>query len=126
MHKRFRLTAEQIKPLATGLGSCIASDRITVDGLSVGYMYREQSSGGVDSGWRFLGGDETPAYLEDSSTFELYEVNTIANYDTAIIPLLSAPAGSAFARNKLRGMVGRHLADLDGFTEHAHKQPLGT
>jgi hypothetical protein len=28
----------------------------------------------------------------------LYDVNTIANYDPSIIPLLDAPIGSAFGR----------------------------
>ena len=37
---------------------CIATDRITVDGLPVGYMYREKPEEGdpferYDSGWRF-------------------------------------------------------------------------
>jgi len=98
MHKQFRLTADQIKPIAVGLGSCIASDRITVDGLPVGYMYREASDGGVDSGWRFFAGDETQAYTDDPSHFAIYDVNTIANYDATIIPLLSAPEGSAYGR----------------------------
>ncbi len=41
---------------------CIATDRITVDGLPVGYMYREKPEEGnpfegYDSGWRFTAGD---------------------------------------------------------------------
>jgi len=98
MGKQFRLASGQIKPLAVGLGSCIASDRITVDGMPVGYMYREASDGDVDSGWRFFAGDETQAYSDDASHFEIYDVNTIANYDATIIPLLSAPEGSAYGR----------------------------
>ncbi len=100
MPKHFRLTAEQIRPLAIGLGSCIASDRITVDGIPVGYMYHEASDGGSDSGWRFFGGDETQAYSDDASHFAMYDVNTIANYDATIIPFLSAPAGSAYGRDE--------------------------
>ena len=99
MRKHFRLSAEQIKPLAVGLGSCVASDRITVDGLPVGYMYRESPDGSGDSGWRFFGGDESQAYSDDPSHFAIYDVNTIANYDSTIIPLLSEPAGSAYGRD---------------------------
>ena len=40
MQKQFRLSAKEIKLLITGYGSCIDTDRIKVDGLSVGYMYR--------------------------------------------------------------------------------------
>jgi len=101
MRKHFRLSAEQIKPLAVGYGSCLASDRITVDGFRVGYMYRETPDGSGDSGWRFFGGDESQAYSDDPSHFALYDVNTIANYDSAIIPLLSEPVGSAYGRDEL-------------------------
>ena len=61
-------------------------------------MYREASDGGVDSGWRFFAGDETQAYADDPSHFAIYDVNTIANYDSDIILLLDAPIGSAFER----------------------------
>jgi hypothetical protein len=50
------------------------------------------------SGWRFFAGDEDQAYANDASHFALYEVNTIANYDRAIIPFLEASPNSAFAR----------------------------
>jgi hypothetical protein len=39
--KKYALPADQIKPLAVNQGGCIASDMITVDGLKVGYMYRQ-------------------------------------------------------------------------------------
>jgi len=101
MGKHFRLTAEEIKLLVPGYGSCLASDRITVDGMPVGYMYREapHSEWDADSGWRFFAGDESQAYSDDASNFALYHVNTIANYDPTIIPLLSAPEGSAYGRD---------------------------
>ena len=98
MRKPFRLSAEQIRPLAPGHGACFATDRITVDGEPVRYMYREAPDNDVDSGWRFLAGTEDQAYLDDSANIGLYDVNTIANYDPDIIPLLDAPEGSAFER----------------------------
>ena len=56
--KTYALRADQIKPLAEGHGACFATDRITVDGKKVGYMYREDPDEDVDSGWRFMAGDE--------------------------------------------------------------------
>jgi hypothetical protein len=94
--KRFRLAAEAIRPIATGLGACIASDRITVDGAPVGYCYREAPDDAHDSGWRFMAGDEGEDY--DASQFGIYDVNTIANYDPAIVPLLGNAAPVAFVR----------------------------
>lgn len=97
--KKLWLRPDQIRPLLSNDDGCMATDRITVDGQLVGYMYREDSVAEADSGWRFLAGDETPAYMEDSSKHGVYAVNTIASHDTAIIPLLDSPAGAAFARD---------------------------
>jgi hypothetical protein len=99
MAKQFKLKPEDIKPLATGLGACIASDRITVEGQRVGFMYRarEPDTDG-DSGWRFLAGTEDQAYMDDASNHGVYDVNTIANCDPSIVPLLKSPPGSVFER----------------------------
>lgn len=97
--KRFFLQASDIQPLAQGFGSCIASDRITVDGKAVGYMYRGSPTSEVDSGWRFFAGDEGPAYTDQADNFSIYDVNTIANYDRDIVELLNAPVGCAYVRN---------------------------
>lgn len=100
MSKRFRLSPIQIRPLATGHGSCIASDHITVDGKRVGFMYRQAPERTDESGWVFFSGEESQAYLDDAANLELYDVNTIANYDPAIIPLLTAPVGTAYGRDR--------------------------
>ena len=59
MPKQFRIPAHEIEPVAVGFGSCFASDRITVDGMKVGYLYREPPDNSDDSGWRFFAGDES-------------------------------------------------------------------
>ena len=96
--KQFFLDAEQIKRLIEPMGYCIASDRITVNGGKVGYMYREEGDNPADSGWRFFEGSEDQEYADDPSHFKIYDVNTIANYNMEIIPLLDSPFGSAFER----------------------------
>jgi hypothetical protein len=99
LSKHFKLSADQIRPLATGRGGAIASDRITVDGRPVGYMYRTRSHNNLDSGWAFLAGDESEDYMAEANNHAIYDVNTIANYDPEIIPLLDAPVGSAYVRS---------------------------
>ena len=99
--KAFHLSAEQIRPLANGFGSCLATDRIVVAGQKVGYCYREAPDTVHDSGWRFFAGDESQEYVEDPGNLGLYDVNTIANYDPELIPLLTSPVGSAYERNAL-------------------------
>jgi hypothetical protein len=99
MAKRFRLNATDVRPMATGLGSCSASDHITIDGKRVGFMYRQEPDTAADSGWVFLSGEESQGYLDDAGNLAVYDVNTIANYDPTIIPLLAAPIGSAYKRD---------------------------
>jgi hypothetical protein len=102
--KRFKLRPDQIQPLAPGRGGCYATDQITVDGHRVGYMYRERADGGFDSGWRFFSGLESDDYANNPDNIEIYDINTLANYDPMIIPLLDAPPGSAFGREQKTGI----------------------
>jgi hypothetical protein len=103
MAKKFAINGADIKPLATKRGSCLATDRITVDGEPVGFMYREDRDNDGDSGWRFLADDESEDYASDSANFGIYDVNTIANYDRDIIPYLDAPVGTAYSRDPSSG-----------------------
>lgn len=102
--KRLRLSPPELRTLLhdwAAPAGCLASDRITVDGQSVGYCYREPpAEGRPDSGWRFFAGDEDEAYLSDPSHTNIYHLNTICNYDPEILPLLSAPVGAAYGRDE--------------------------
>jgi hypothetical protein len=96
--KRFKLQKEDIKQIIPPMGACFASDHITVDGMSIHFMYREEPDFEVDSGWRFLSGRESQAYIDDPANLAIYDVNTIANYDPAIIPYLQYPVGTHLER----------------------------
>jgi hypothetical protein len=96
--KAFKIPGDHIRQIIPHMGGCFSSDRITVDGAPVGYMYREEPYKPVDSGWRFFAGDESQEYADTPENFAIYTVNTICNYDPAIIPYLHAPIGSAFGR----------------------------
>ena len=78
---------------------CLVSDKITKEGYKVGYMYREKPDEDVpDSGWRFLVGNEDDAYMENSNNCHIFSINTVCNYDWAIIPYVHAKAGTAYIR----------------------------
>lgn len=98
MDKKFKLAADQIRDIATGHGACFATDKITVDGQKVRFMYREEPDNDIDSGWRFMAGTESDEYMNDPKNHGIYDVNTIANYDPDIVPILDAAIGSAFER----------------------------
>jgi hypothetical protein len=96
--KFFKLKPEEIVELITPMGACFATDRITVDGMKIGYMYREEAEEEMDSGWRFFEGSESDEYANDPNNVMIYAVNTIANYDPAIIPYLDLPCFTELVR----------------------------
>jgi len=96
--KRFKIRGEQITQLVPEMGGCFATDQITVEGRLLNYMYREISQRSEDSGWRFFSGEESQAYIDDLKNTSVYTVNTIANYEPAIIEYLETPAPCAFER----------------------------
>src|SRR4051812_7471011 len=67
--KVFKIPGSQIRRLIPNMGACIASDRITVNGVPVGYMYREHPHEQTDSGWRFFAGDESQEYSDTPDHF---------------------------------------------------------
>lgn len=100
MTKQYALHATALRPYAPNRGGCLATDAITVDGRKVGFCYRDNPLNALDSGWRFFAGDETDEYIADLDHSAVYDINTIANYDPEIIPLLDAPVGAAFERGE--------------------------
>jgi hypothetical protein len=103
MDKVFKLAAEEIQNLAVGYGVCIATDRITVDGEKVGFMYRDEPSNPL-SGWVFMSGSESQDYMDDAANLAMYDINTIANYDADIIPFIESPVGTEVERD-LNGIL---------------------
>ena len=98
---KFLIDEKDIKQLTNIKGGCIASNRITVDGAKVGYMYREVPCDQyADSGWRFFAGDESDEYCENPDNFNIFELNTICNYDPSIIPHLDAKIDTSFEKTK--------------------------
>ncbi len=103
---------KELQPLAVGKGNCFASDMITVDGFKVGFLYRQQPDNESDSGWRFLTGFETDAYMNVPSNFGLFDLNIIANCDPEIVPMLDSPPETAFGRDP---SIGNKFAQVDDF-----------
>lgn len=110
--KKLKLKGEDIKPLLEldGPSGCIATDKITVEGFKIGYMYREKPNPKYpDSGWRFFQGEESDEYIKDVKNSGIYDLNTICNYDPSIIPLLKSPYGVCYYRDKMGTFRGEKL-----------------
>lgn len=98
MKKTFAIKKEEMVELLPNSGGCMATDRITVDNAGVNYMYRELSKIEADTGWRFFAGDESEDYMKDNSNHSFYLLNTIANYEPAIIEYIQIDAPCEFER----------------------------
>ena len=94
----FKLNQNDIQKLVPNMGYCFATNKITTEGFKVGYMYREIPENKLDSGWRFFSGTESQTYVDNPNNIQIYDVNTIANYDKAIIPYLGSLFGSEYER----------------------------
>lgn len=99
--KIFLKSLDEVEKIITQpMGYALVTDRITVDGLPIGYMYRQTPDNKQDSGWRFFSGDEDEDYLDNPENIEIMNVNTIAHYDRSILPFLEEPYGVAFGKNE--------------------------
>ncbi|WP_349855031.1 DUF2185 domain-containing protein [Bacteroides cellulosilyticus] len=84
---------------------CLVSDRVIMDGLPVGYMYRIMPEGVTtfvkyDSGWRFFSEVDDEEYVKNPDAIGIYRLKTICRHCPDILPLLKAPYGTAYRRDK--------------------------
>lgn len=111
--KTFFLT--QIQDILTdwdGANGCLATDSIMVHGQKVAYMYREEPHNEYDSGWCFFAADDDDEYVNNPDNLGVYALNTLCNYDPDIMPLLTAPYGSAFGRDENGQFVTEAFSDF--------------
>jgi len=95
--REFDPETDEFLELAPNRGGCMATKRAIKDGFGVSYIFRsEPSTKFRDSGWWFVHGTEDDSYMSDPTNFDVYDVNTIANFRPEIVPLLDEPIGSAF------------------------------
>ena len=96
--KLIELQSEEMKSLIPEMGYSIVSNKIAVNGMKIGFLYREEPDEPEDSGWRFLSGTEEKDYVENPDNSKVFGVNAVANYDPAIIPYLNLSPGTELER----------------------------
>jgi hypothetical protein len=62
----------------------------------IGYCYRDYPENNIDSGWRFLYGDEDDEYLENPANNEAVYPEQMLSVNPALDVILSAPIGCEF------------------------------
>jgi hypothetical protein len=114
-NKKPRIADSDIRELIPDMGLCMATNDIVFEGYPVGVMIRdaEDENLPMDSGWVFMSGEETEEYQDNPKNWGLYEVNTICNYDPAIIPHVNAPRRTTLVR----------VEETDEFVEEPYVEP---
>ena len=72
---------------------CFVTQRILEGGEKPGYVYREPPERDDDSGWRFLVGDESDEYVNDSSNTLYVAVGAVLNLDLTLIEIFEEQEG---------------------------------
>ncbi|MDR0427496.1 MAG: DUF2185 domain-containing protein [Dysgonamonadaceae bacterium] len=62
----------------------------------IGYCYRDEPETKIDSGWRFLYGDESEEYLDNPSHVEVVYPEEMLSINPALDLILAAPTGAEF------------------------------
>ena len=78
---------------------CFVTNKILQDGQKIGCVYREEPDTPEDSGWRFLAGDETDEYMENSDNIAFVSIGAVLSQDDSVISLLEEPCGSTFQKS---------------------------
>jgi hypothetical protein len=66
----------------------------------IGYCYRDNPENNIDSGWRFLYGDEDEEYLDNPTNSETVYPENMLSVNPALDLILGAPAGLEFEWNE--------------------------
>ena len=61
-------------------------------------MHRENPTNENDSGWRFFSGNGSDEYTNNPDNFSMFQLNTLCNYDSDIIPYLEKQVGKSFLK----------------------------
>lgn len=96
--QHFKEEQNDIKDPGYPMGYCKVSNKIMVEGMKVGFMYREEPDDNNDSGWRFLSGTETQKYVDDDRNHQCVDIKTVSDLDPAITGYLDRPFGTDLER----------------------------
>jgi hypothetical protein len=80
-------------------GVCLASAHIMTEGKKVGYMYREEPEEDLDSGWRFLSGEEDDSYLDIDDNYGVFDVDAVVKVDALVRNYIHLPIGTELERD---------------------------
>lgn len=77
----------------------LASRPVAEGGEPIGYMFREEGRTELDSGWRFISGNESPLYFMEPDCMTEVRIDDLIKEAPDIVPFLIAPVGTGYRRN---------------------------
>jgi hypothetical protein len=84
---------------------CVVSAALEEEGAIVGKMYRQESEGESDSGWRFFVGTESRDYLADARNLIVTRLGDLLQVDDSVLHYLHSPVGSRYCKSSGEGFV---------------------
>ena len=78
--------------------TAILSKKIREEGWKIGYGERLEPTREGDSGWFFSAGNESSEYINNPKNLELWLINSVVNYDSALREFITAPYDTAVIR----------------------------
>ena len=75
-------------------GGCVVSNNIINKKGVLKWCVRERSVNEVDNGWRFFADIDTDEILSDSSNLSIWDFNTVAEIEPAVLAIYNMPIGS--------------------------------
>lgn len=75
-------------------GGCVVSNNITNKKGVLKWCIKEKSLNPVDNGWRFLSDVDTEEFLNDSANMSVWDFNSIAEIEPAILSIYNMPIGA--------------------------------
>ena len=76
--------------------TAVVSIEVARQGLSAGWLYRDQPDAGNDSGWRVFSGSEPDDFADRPGNFVEMTLEELVTLDPEVAPVLEAPVGSCY------------------------------
>jgi Uncharacterized protein conserved in bacteria len=86
-------------------GGCVVSNNIINKKGDLKWCVREKSLNKADNGWRFLSDIDTEEFLNSPANMSVWDFNTIAEIEPAILLIYNMPIGTDITLNREDGKI---------------------
>lgn len=91
--------------LSQALQYAIVSQKVSLDGEAIGFLYREAAAFEHDSGWRLFSGWESDEYVADAAHFDTLPLSEVVAMQPEIQALFNEQQGAWEWSDEAEGFV---------------------